>query len=195
MYRNRDLITLASGSPRRQQYLREMGLDFSVQTASVVEEPIENEEPDAFVLRMAKEKAVSVSLEHPDSWVISGDTVVCLGANILGKPTSEEDAVALLMMLAGKEHTVKTGFSVVRKIDNISVSQVVTTRVNFADYNEAVVRAYVATGESMDKAGAYGIQGKGAVLVKSIVGSYSNVVGLPLHELMEVLLQYGAIEI
>ena len=195
MYSNRELIILASASPRRQQYLQEMGLKFSVQTASVIEEPVENEDPDTFVLRMAKEKAAVVSSDSPDSWVISGDTVVCLGRKILGKPVNETHAVSLLMELAGREHVVKTAFCVCRKVDNVSVAKVVTTRVSFADFTEAVAVAYVATGEPLDKAGAYGIQGKGAVLVKSIDGSYSNVVGLPLHELVEVLLEYEAIEL
>ncbi|NOR24309.1 MAG: septum formation protein Maf [Desulforhopalus sp.] len=195
MYRNRNEIILASGSPRRQQYLKEMGLSFTVRTASVREHPFEHESPEGFVLRMAWEKAVIVSSEFPDSWVISGDTVVCLGDKILGKPADEHEAVALLMSLSGREHCVKTGFCVAHGSRRVKIVQSVTTKVHFAEFSESVARAYVATGESLDKAGAYGIQGKGVFLVKAIEGSYSNVVGLPLYELMEVLQANGIIEL
>jgi septum formation protein len=194
MYHNRDEIILASGSPRRQQFLKEMGLSFLVRTASVRERPFDHEGPDDFVLRMAREKAAVVSLEFPDSWVISGDTVVCLGNKILGKPADEHEAVALLMALSGREHCVKTGFCVAHRSRGVKIVQSVTTKVRFAEFSELVARAYVATGESLDKAGAYGIQGKGVFLVKAIEGSYSNVVGLPLYELMEVLQANGVIE-
>ncbi len=194
MYRNCKSIILASQSPRRQQYLRNIGLVFEVQVASVQEEPEEDERPDSFVLRMAEEKAAAVSLDNPDSWIISGDTVVCLGEKIIGKPDSEENAVELLMLLSGKEHEVKTGFGVFCGVENIFMTRVVTTRVQFTEYTEQIARAYVATGECMDKAGAYGIQGNGGVLVQSITGSYSNVVGLPLHALLEVLMQFHVIE-
>jgi septum formation protein len=188
MYHNEDKIILASGSPRRQQYLQEMGLRFSVRTAAVTEQPFDRESPQDFVRRMAREKAAAVSADFPDSWVISGDTIVCLGDKILGKPADEHEAVALLMTLAGREHCVKTGFCVCNRSRGVQIVRSVTTRVRFAEFSEAVARAYVATGESLDKAGAYGIQGKGIFLVRSIEGSYSNVVGLPLYELIEVLL-------
>ncbi len=193
MYHNEDKIILASGSPRRQQYLQEMGLRFSVRTAAVTEQPFDRESPQDFVRRMAREKAAAVSADFPDSWVISGDTVVCLGDKILGKPADEHEAVALLMTLAGREHCVKTGFCVSHRSRGVQIVRSVTTRVRFAEFSEAVARAYVATGESLDKAGAYGIQGKGIFLVRSIEGSYSNVVGLPLYELIEVLLENDVI--
>jgi septum formation protein len=144
---------------------------------------------------MAWEKAVVVSSDFPDSWVISGDTVVCLGDRILGKPADELEAVALLMSLSGREHCVKTGFCVAHRSCEVKIVQSVTTKVHFTEFSESVARAYVATGESLDKAGAYGIQGKGVFLVKAIEGSYSNVVGLPLYELMEVLQANGIIEL
>ena len=171
-----------------------MGLTFTIQTATVYEHPQGNENSASFVMRMAEEKAAAVSVEFPDSWVISGDTVVCLGDKILGKPSDEREAVTQLMALSGKEHIVKTGFCVVHKARGVKVVQMVTTKVLFADFPEAVALAYVATGESFDKAGAYGIQGKGIFLVRAIDGSYSNVVGLPLYELTEVLATYGVIE-
>jgi septum formation protein len=194
MYHNKSELILASGSPRRQQYLKDMGLNFIVRTASVHEQPLEHESSEIFVLRMAQEKAAAVSSQFPESWVVSGDTVVCLGDQILGKPADELEAVVLLMALSGREHCVKTGFCLANSSQGIEIVQSVTTKVHFAKFSESVARAYVATGESLDKAGAYGIQGKGAFLVKAIEGSYSNVVGLPLYELIEVLQGNGVIE-
>ena len=194
MYQNSQPIILASESPRRQQYLEEMGLTFTVQSASVTETPLANEDPEGFVQRMAMEKASVISARFPETWVISGDTVVCLGDKILGKPADEDEAVALLMSLSGREHCVKTGFCVAHGSRRVRVVQSVTTKVHFSDFSELVALAYVAAGESLDKAGAYGIQGKGVFLVKAIEGSYSNVVGLPLYELMEVLQANGVIK-
>lgn len=187
MYTNRETIILASGSPRRKQYLLDMGLEFTVQAASVVEQVGEGEGPDEFVIRMASEKAETVSLKHPEAWIISGDTVVCLGDIILGKPSGDDNAVEMLMMLSGRKHTVKTGYCVAHHNRNISICQLVSTQVEFAPFSRAVAKAYVSTGETIDKAGAYGIQGKGGCLVKKINGSYSNVVGLPLYEILEIL--------
>lgn len=195
MYYNRDEIILASGSPRRQEYLKEMGLNFSVRTSSVCEDHFDNEKPEDFVLRMAKEKAAVVCSEFRDSWVISGDTVVCLGDTILGKPADQDEAINLLMALSGREHYVKTGFCLAHGSRGVNIVRAVSTKVCFAKFSESVARAYVATGESLDKAGAYGIQGKGIFLVKAIEGSYSNVVGLPLYELIEVLQANGVIEL
>jgi len=193
MYCNHEPIILASASPRRKQYLLDMGLVFEVRTGLVLEQPLENEDPESFVLRMAREKATIVSEEYPDSWVISGDTVVCLGGEILGKPVDEREAITLLMSLSGREHQVRTGLCVTHGVRGVSIVQAVTTKVRFAEFSEPVARAYVATGESLDKAGAYGIQGNGVFLVKEIEGSYSNVVGLPVSELIEILLTNGVI--
>lgn len=193
MYTNRETIILASGSPRRKQYMLDAGLDIIVQTASVEEHVAEGEGVDDFVLRMAREKAREISKQSPDCWVVSGDTVVCLDDVILGKPRDEEHAVAMLMMLCDREHTVKTGFCVAHCRQGIMDCRLVATRVRFGSFSRAVARAYVATGEPADKAGAYGIQGRGGCLVKSIEGSYSNVVGLPLHELLDVLLNHNVI--
>jgi len=194
MYCNSQTLILASASPRRQQYLLDMGLTFTVQTAAIDEQPRVEEDPFSFVIRMAKEKAAVVSASFPDAWIISGDTIVCLGKRILGKPANAEDAVNQLMALSGREHTVRTGFCVAHAGRQIEIAQVETTKVCFTTFTETTARAYVATGESLDKAGAYAIQGKGACLVQSIKGSYSNVVGLPLCELIDVLRMQGIIE-
>jgi len=195
MFCNNGPLILASGSPRRQEYLQQMGLEFSVIVAQIVEQCFDKEPPQDFVERMAFSKGKIVSENHPESWVISGDTIVCLGNTILGKPHSSDDAVTLLMQLSGREHFVKSGFSVFHGAKGVSKTSSVTTRVIFNDFTEIMARSYVATGEPMDKAGAYGIQGMGAVLVKSIEGSYSNVVGLPVFEIMEVLQNVGAVEL
>lgn len=171
-----------------------MGLEFRVCTASLLEQPFAGEDPATFVLRMAKEKAAAVQVSFPEAWIISGDTVVCLGRRILGKPADAEDAVKILMDLSGREHQVRTGFCVSHGGKQVEVARSVTTTVRFAAFSEATARAYVATGESLDKAGAYAIQARGACLVESIKGSYTNVVGLPLFEVLQVLEDNGAIK-
>lgn len=187
MYNNNESIILASGSPRRKEFLQSLGVSFKIYVASIDELAEIGELAEDFVLRMAKEKAATVGEKFPDSWIISGDTVVCLGKEILGKPTSKENAVELLMQLSGQTHFVRSGFCLWHERKNIVRAQSVVTSVRFTNFSEQVARAYVATGEPMDKAGGYGIQGVGGVLVDSIEGSYSNVVGLPMVELVSVL--------
>ncbi len=194
MYFNSQSLILASASPRRQQYLLDMGLTFTVQTAAIDEQPGNGEDPCAFVIRMAREKAAMVRATAQDAWIISGDTIVCLEERILGKPANAEDALAQLKALSGREHTVRTGFCVSHAGKGVEVYQVEATKVRFASLTEATARAYVASGEGLDKAGGYAIQGKGACLVQSIEGSYSNVVGLPLCALIDVLMGHGVIE-
>lgn len=193
MYQNKHQLILASASPRRQQFLHDLGLSFTVVEASIVEQPEVDEEPSQFARRMALEKARAVSARYPGAWIVSGDTVVSKGKEILGKPRDEEDAVAMLLSLAGGEHLVETAFCLRHGGSAVERVHSTVTKVRFADFDEAVARAYAATGEGLDKAGAYGIQGKGAVLVRSIEGSHSNVVGLPLWELHQVLLECGVI--
>jgi septum formation protein len=194
MYFNKEPIVLASGSPRRQQYLEDLGIGFSVYSVPIDETPFKGEAADLFAVRMAREKAEAVSNQFHRSWVIGGDTVVCLGREILGKPLDNEDAFSMLMSLSGKEHTVRTGIFLCHAEKKIYDQRIVETKVVFADFDESIARGYVNTGECLDKAGAYGIQGKGAVLVRAIKGSYSNVVGLPLFELIEMLRYYRVVE-
>jgi septum formation protein len=194
MYNTNESIILASGSPRRKEYLLMMGLDFTVETTSIDEVKWRSETPAEFVGRMAFEKGVRISENNPDSWVISADTIVCLKDRVFGKPSSVEEAVTTLVSLSGKRHLVKSGFCVRHLKQGIIVEKVVTTEVLFWGFPHVIAKAYATTGESMDKAGAYGIQGKGAQLVREIRGSYSNVVGLPLSELVEQLLHYRVIQ-
>ena len=194
MYHNSQPIVLASSSQRRRQYLHDMGLVFTVYSVPIDEQPGVDEEPEVFVTRMAREKAAAVRKLFPESWIISGDTVVCLGKRIFGKPLDAVDAVRQLMALSGREHVVRSGFCVTHGVKGVEVVGSIATRVRFARLNEVIARAYVTTGECFDKAGGYAIQGKGACLVESIVGSYSNVVGMPLYELLQVLQEQGVVE-
>jgi septum formation protein len=192
MFTSSDKIILASGSPRRQLFLAGLGLDFAVVIADVDETGRTGETPPAFVRRLALAKAAAVAAAHPEAWVIGADTVVVLAGAILGKPADPDDALAMLTRLAGRTHEVWTGFAVMRD-EAVAIAREVRTEVTFVTAAAAVLAAYVATGEPLDKAGAYGIQGRGGVLVERIDGSHSNVVGLPMAELVEELLGLGAI--
>jgi len=186
-------LILASASPRRRQLLENLGLTFWVESADIEERPLAHETPQQFVLRAATEKAQAVSRRDLDAWVLGADTVVLLDNRILGKPVDAGDAQQLLIRLAGRWHEVLTGFCLCRKDIPHQTARVVTTAVKFVDFDETVAAAYVQTGEPLDKAGAYGIQGKGGFLVERINGSYSNVVGLPLAEVIGTLLHLGII--
>jgi septum formation protein len=187
-------LILASASPRRRSLLQDLGLDFEVMEAQVEEKPLPGEPPQEFVLRAAGDKAGAVSRENVASWVLGADTVVVHAGNILGKPGDAEEALSVLQTLAGQEHLVHTGFCLMNGKENISVSRVVTTEVCFYPFSRDIAAAYVATGEPIDTAGAYGIPGRGGFLVERINGSYSNVVGLPLVEVVEELLRYKVVE-
>jgi septum formation protein len=181
-------LVLASTSPRRRAYFEDLGLDFTVCPADIDEQLRTDEDPDHLVLRLAREKALAVRHLFPASWIVAADTVVCAGDEILGKPRDPDEAVSMLMTLAGREHTVRTGFCVTCATEGVLVRRSVISSVWFSDFDEDVARAYAATGEPLDKAGAYGIQGKGALLVERISGSYSSSVGLPLCEVLRELL-------
>ncbi len=192
-FRTRDQLILASGSPRRQAFLRELGLVFDVEVPAVAEVPLPAEAPEDLVRRLALDKAGAVSRCFPRAWVLAADTVVVLDNDILGKPHSPAAAGRMLMRLAGRSHRVLTGFCL-RCVDRAeTVSRAVTTEVCFASFSEEIAAAYVNTGEPLDKAGGYGIQGRGGLLVERITGSYSNVVGLPLAEVVSELLRFGVI--
>lgn len=194
VFRNCQKLILASASPRRSQYLRDLGLEFTVCISQIDERILVGEEPQSFVQRLAREKAAAVSAKYPDSWVLAADTVISFDGRILGKPKDAEDAVSMLMLLAGKEHCVLTGFCLASQEKDVYHIRVVQTGVVFSQFSEEIARTYVATGEPFDKAGSYGIQSKGAFLARTITGSYSNVVGLPLAELIELLEECHVIE-
>ena len=186
-------LILASASPRRKSLLQELGLDFEIIEAQVEETPVAGESSLEFVLRLARDKAEDVSRENAASWVLGADTIVVHAGEILGKPRDAKEALEVLQTLAGNNHQVHTGFCVMNGIEKISVNRVVTTEVSFYPFSRDIAAAYVATGEPLDKAGAYGIQGSGGFLVEKINGSYSNVVGLPLVEVIEELLRFKVV--
>lgn len=186
-------LVLASASPRRKALLKELGLDFKVVEARVEEIPAPGESPGDFVLRAACDKAAEVARRYPDSWVLGADTVVVLDGRILGKPKDRQTALEVLLGLSGRKHLVHTGFCLMNGREQVAARRAVTTEVYFAPFAKDIAAAYVATGEPLDKAGAYGIQGMGGFLVERINGSYSNVVGLPLAEVVEELLRYKVV--
>ncbi len=190
MFTTEKKIILASGSPRRQAYMNDIGLDFKVSVANIDEDPWTDEDPRCYVCRMARQKAMDVMEKYPESWVVSADTTVSINDKILGKPENADDAVITLMLLSGKEHEVATAFCLGLKAENVLYEECVITKVRFSRFTEATAKAYVKTGEYSDKAGAYGIQGKGAFLVSGVCGSYSNVVGLPLCELLAAMKKF-----
>ena len=193
MLMTRKPLILASGSPRRRAFLNELGLTFTVRTAEIDESVNHLESPEALVERLACEKAITVMKRFPASWVVAADTVVCLGETIFGKPADEAEAEKMMANLSGKTHTVWTGVCLGCHQEKTRESVIVQTGVRFIDLSPEMIRSYVATGEPLDKAGGYGIQGKGAWLVAEISGSYTNVVGLPLSQTVSLLLKYDII--
>ena len=183
-------LVLASASPRRLDLLRLAGLEPIVRPADIDETPHPGEAPDRYVRRLAVAKARAVAGETGQSVVVAADTAVVLDGDLLGKPASAEDAAVMLRRLAGTTHHVSTGVAVVG-IDSMVRGAVVTTAVTMTPLDDATVAAYVASGEPLDKAGGYGIQGGAAAFVSSINGSYTNVVGLPLAETLALLAQAG----
>jgi len=187
-------LVLASKSPRRRELLSALELPFEILSPDIDETPWPNEAPDSFALRMAHEKALAVlgGITSSDPvCIISADTDVVLDGKILGKPADAADATRMLTSLSGKSHDVITGLCVMRSTGGLLAiqGQSVKTRVTFREVTEAEIHQYVASGEPMDKAGAYAIQGGAAGMIDHIDGSYSNVVGLPMEALSQLLKQ------
>lgn len=174
------LLILASASPRRQELLRNASFEFEVRPSSIPEEPRPGEAPEEFVRRMAAEKALEVAAGSPEEALVLGaDTVVIADHDILSKPADLEDAARMLRRLSGRSHRVLTGVCLVKALRTIEAQGESETRVWFRPLEEAEIREYVASGEPLDKAGAYGIQGRASRFVTRIEGCYFNVVGLP----------------
>jgi len=184
-------LVLASSSPRRRELLEQIGVSFDVEVADVDETPLAGESPQDYVSRLALAKARKVA-QNSDRPCLGSDTSVVLNGKIFGKPVNVEDARAMLNQLSDCEHEVLSAVAIVQRTPDGERSAVkqVSTQVRFAKLSAVQIDAYIATGEPADKAGAYGIQGKGAVFVTGIQGSYSNVVGLPLFETTELLTQF-----
>jgi len=182
-------IVLASASPRRRELLEMMGLEFEIIPAQD-ELDAAGLSPAEAVAKIALGKALSVAKDRPsEDLIIAADTLVCIDDVLLGKPKNEQEAFEMLRMLSGNEHQVYTGIDV--SCGGKSSSAAEMTKVRFCEMTDEDIMAYIATFEPMDKAGAYGIQGKGAVFIEGIEGDYFNVMGLPLHKLSLMLKDFG----
>lgn len=186
-------MILASASPRRAELLRNAGIKFTVQPSNISEEPRAGEDPMGMARRLALEKAVHVFRSHPEVFVLSADTVVVIDGQMLGKPQDADDAVRMLRRLSGRTHQVITGVCLAGP-GNIQDVRAEKTRVTFNVIAEDEIREYVATGDPMDKAGSYGIQGIASRWIPKIEGDYFNVVGLPVALVWKMLCENRALE-
>ena len=190
-------IILASASPRRQEILRNAGIPFVVQPSHVPEVPRDGESPKTYAERLARDKALGVSKHHPDDFVLGADTVVVVNGTMLEKPAHAKDAARMLRLLSGKTHEVTTGVCLVhpqlttenRELRTVSE----TTKVTVTTLSDEDIAAYIATGEPMDKAGAYAIQGIASRWISRIDGDYFNVVGLPVSLVYRMLREAAAL--
>ena len=182
-------LVLASASPRRRELLAQLGLLFEVCAADIDETPRAGELPDAYVRRLAREKAHAVASRRPEQWVLAADTTVVLDGDILGKPLDAGEARSMLARLSGRTHAVLTGVALAGPGEPAEV--LVRTEVTFRSLGAEEIAWYVGTGEPLDKAGSYAVQGKGGFLVHALEGSPTNVIGLPLGETLGLLARAG----
>ena len=184
-------LILASASPRRKELLQKIGLKFEVDASNCAEEIDPAALPEELVRRISIDKAKAVAPRHQNAVIIAADTIGVIGKKVLGKPHTAAEARKMLAQISGKAHLVITGLTVLDTATDKIITKTVTTKVYIKKLTPLEIDAYVATGEPLDKAGAYGIQGLGAVIVERIEGDYYNVVGLPLFTLTEVLKEFG----
>ena len=184
-------IILASASPRRVELLEKIGLKFEAEPSNYEEDMHSELEPHEFARKISLEKAEAVASKHESAIVIAADTIIVFGGQILGKPHTENEARKMLETINGKSHSVITGFSIIDTGKNKTLSKSVETKIHVRKLTLAEIDAYVKSKEPLDKAGAYAIQGLGAVIVEKIEGDYFNVVGLPLSALTEALKEFG----
>lgn len=187
------LFILASASPRRQELLQSVGLNFKTIPARINEDYVEGESPSKHVRRLSFNKALVIAQKYRNSWVLGADTIVVIDGLILGKPGNKKEAEHMLKKLSGREHKVFTGFTIAHEASGIYRTQVTQSAVRFKKISSDEVKWYVTCDEPYDKAGGYAIQGKGAYFIQSIRGSYTNVIGLPLCEVLETLKEFHAI--
>ena len=189
-------IILASGSPRRKEYLERYQLTYEIIKPDIDETPIRGENPEVYARRMAKEKVASINGDLGKNEIaLSADTIVVFKEKILGKPRSKEDAYQMLILLNGQTHSVITAYALLVKEQNSLTVNAVCTKVTFNELPEAFLRNYAESEEPLDKAGSYSIQGDGTFLVNAIEGSYNNVVGLPVEQLIQDFLKLKVITI
>ena len=182
---------LASSSPRRRELLTSIGLDFDVLPSHVPEIHQEGEAPEEYVARLSRDKAHALAVQYPARWVIAADTTVLLGEELLEKPADAADAERMLETIAGKTHVVYTGVTLEHAETGYRETRVAESEVRMLPLSSRDIEWYVATGEPLDKAGAYAVQGIGAMFIDSIHGSYTNVVGLPLATLFLMMRKAG----
>jgi septum formation protein len=182
-------IILSSGSPRRRELMSLLGIPFTVAVPDIPEDLLEDETPGRFCSRIARRKAECTSRLHPEAVVIGADTIVVKDGGILGKPADEAQARAFLKALQGDTHDVYTGYAILN--GKRSRSRVVRSRVCFTPMSDADISWYIGSGEPMDKAGAYAAQGIGSLFIKAVFGSYTNVIGLPMAQLVNDLRSFG----
>ena len=188
-------LILASQSPRRRFLLTQVGLEFEVIPSHFDEHTVTPSSPEIYARHLAEHKASDVSVQYPDSWVIGADTVVFIDGTILGKPNSRSEARSMLSCLSGRTHQVLTGYCICCHRAARQFSDTVRTDVCFKKLTDREIDWYIISGEPFDKAGAYAIQGIGSFLVKRINGSYTNVVGLPVSEVVGFLIREKVIEL
>lgn len=188
-----DTIVLASASPRRSELMGLAGITCAVVPADICEDVLPGEQPAEHVERLSREKAQAVAGKVPGRFFVGSDTVVVLDNRIMGKPKDEAEAFEMLTSLSGRAHEVITGIAVHDVTADTCISQSVTTVVLFKNLSDQEIHAYIATGCPMDKAGAYAIQGGAVHFIRSIRGSYTNVIGLPMTEIYELLQSMGAL--
>ncbi len=182
-------LILASSSPRRKELLETLQLTFDISASEADESYSLGTAPEQIVIDLATRKAKDVAKRHQNSFVIGSDTIVFANGSVLGKPKNEDEAIEMLSTLSGNTHAVFTGVAIVRGEQTVSFFE--KTAVTFWDLSESEIKAYVKSGEPFDKAGAYGIQGLGSMLVKHISGDYFNVVGLPVSRTVRELRSAG----
>lgn len=185
---------LASASPRRIELLRILGLEFAVIPSGADESFRPGETPLAHVLRLSADKARRIAVLHPGHWVLGADTIVVIDGEVLGKPADDGEARRMLGRLSARAHTVYTGFTIVRPDVQTAASEGVASTVIFRAISGDEMEWYVNSPEPYDKAGAYAVQGRGAFFIKEIKGSYTNVMGLPLCEVVDALKKAGAVK-
>lgn len=184
-------LILASASPRRRELLQQAGVPFTVIPSNTDETLRPGETPEAYSLRVAQEKAAAVATHQSGNWVLGADTIVAIAATILGKPRDAVDGFRMLRLLSGQPHRVMTAFALLDPNGRTYASQIVTSHVTFKVLTDTQIQDYLDTGEPFDKAGAYAAQGLGAALVEKVEGSYTNVIGLPLDEVLAILHSAG----
>ena len=182
-------IILASGSPRRQELFSWLGLDFETMVPEVDESIRNGEDPGEYCSRISRDKADSIGLSYRQALVVAADTIVVISGRILGKPAHAADACSQLKLLQGTMHEVYTGYTIT--YETRSTTRVIRTRVYFRPMSDGEIRWYISTGEPLDKAGSYGLQGIGSLFVERIEGSYTNVIGLPMSDLYNDLKGFG----